>query len=210
MRSGGVDRPLALQQYLLHLTGPCAPHLLVDEDQLAQVMRVAQSMGTVILPIRTEAIVDGPSLERWQDTDLARRLGATLFMIGVVRQLRGAGRVQPPALVSDIHPRLVEVGDIRSDQALLDVGFGLQQGGGTPRDAACKVPSETGWPNRSSQSDNSVRTGPEVLLVEREQQALDPSAIAGPRGKPVRESPNIVLATTRTRFDDDAMLGDDQ
>src|SRR5882724_5173636 len=45
--SGGVDRALALQQHLLHLTGPCPPHLLVDENQLAQVMGVAQSVLAV-------------------------------------------------------------------------------------------------------------------------------------------------------------------
>ena len=82
----------------------------MDENELAQVMRVAQPVGTVILPIRTEAIVDGTPLERGQHSDLARRLGAALVMIGVVCQLRRAGRVQPPALVSDIHPRLVKVG----------------------------------------------------------------------------------------------------
>jgi hypothetical protein len=32
VRSGGVDRALALQQHLLHLPGPCPPHLLVDEE----------------------------------------------------------------------------------------------------------------------------------------------------------------------------------
>ena len=49
-----------------------------------------------------------------------------------------------------------------------------------------------------------------MLLIERDQQALDPRAIAGSIGHPFRKSPDIFLTAARTLFEDNAMFSHNQ
>ena len=63
---GRIDRAFDVHQQLYHLASPRPVHLLVDEEQLAQVVRVAQAMCAVVLPVGTEAVVNGPTLEGWR------------------------------------------------------------------------------------------------------------------------------------------------
>ena len=162
-RSPGVARSTALSGGVLAVSAArllsssicfiCPAHarpICSWTNTLAQVMGVAQSMGTIILPIRTEAIVDGPSLERWQDTDRACRLRATLFMIGVVRQLRGTGRVQPPRWAATYIPVSSKCATSAWLRPCLMCVSVSSRAAAHPASAACKVPSETGWPNRSA------------------------------------------------------------
>src|SRR6266849_7391716 len=72
VRCGDIHSPLDLHQQGLHLPGPRPLPLLVGEDQLTQVVCVAQSVRAVVLPIGAEAVVDGTPPEGWQDPD---RLG---------------------------------------------------------------------------------------------------------------------------------------
>jgi hypothetical protein len=46
----------------------------MDEDQLAQVVRVAQAVCAVVLPVRTEAVMDGTAVKGREDTNRVCRL----------------------------------------------------------------------------------------------------------------------------------------
>jgi len=131
----------------------------MDEGQCPQVVRITQGVGAVVAQIGAQAVVDGGATKDRQDPDLCGRLRAALDVRGIVRQLSGAGHVQPLSLAGDIPAGFVKMPYRSLRYALLNRGFNLGQFVGAHPRAACRVPSAIGCPSRSSKISQVRREG---------------------------------------------------
>src|SRR3970282_207828 len=95
-RSGLSDRGLDVEQAVDHRVGPSLLVLLVYEDQFAQMMRVAQTVGAFVPEVRLPEVVNRPSEEIRQDADGLKGGGAAFGMDVVVGGVGRRGRMQPP------------------------------------------------------------------------------------------------------------------
>ena len=120
---GFAHRILHPHQKGLHLLGPRLAVFFFDEGQLPQMVSVAQPVLTVlVLVVAFQVIVDHPAvgvLAR-QDPHLVHRLLPPLRMREVGGQMRRTRHVQPLALLVDVDPRFVMVGNRGASDPFLD------------------------------------------------------------------------------------------
>ena len=94
--------------------------LLVHEEQLTQMVGVAQTMLALVAQIRLPVVVNGATAEERKNPDVVHRLGPTLLVGLVIRQVIGAGHVKPIPFCFHTTTRLVEVRYLRGCNLLGD------------------------------------------------------------------------------------------
>ena len=104
-----LNSALALAQESDHSLRPGLVALFDQRRQFAQVMRVAQGVLALRLPIRCPGIVDGNPVKEGQKANLICRRRAAFGVRGVVRQVRRAGHVQPVPLPRHRQPGLIKM-----------------------------------------------------------------------------------------------------
>ena len=128
---GSVDPFLNIQQQRLELFCPDLAFFFVQERQFPPMVYVAGAVFAVIVSVRGQRIVYGSALESGKYADFIHGDTAALGMCCIVRQLLGAGDMQPMELAVYALPCLIEMRQWRLFNRLLDRFGGRLQNLGT-------------------------------------------------------------------------------
>jgi len=107
-------------QQLDQAIGPGLPHLLEDIGQFAQVMGIAQSMGTRQIPVGLPAVVNQGADELGKDAEGIECPLAPIGMTAHPGQPAGGQDMQPVERPRDVHPRFVGMDDRKGLERLTD------------------------------------------------------------------------------------------
>ena len=109
---GCGDGSLDFYQQVSHVFGPRLCIALMDEAQVTQVMGVTEGMRDVLIrEVGAVVVVDDDACALGQDVNGIQRLRTPFRVQFIMRQVCGAGRMQPGQLPTHSGASLIVVGD---------------------------------------------------------------------------------------------------
>jgi len=168
---------LDLPQQRLQVGSPGLLVVLLDRGQFAQVMRVAQRVGAVELPVGLQSVMHADAVEGGQDADHRHRHAAPLGMHRIMRQPRRTRHMHPLQRAVDTHPCLVIAPHVRADQGVLDLIFHPYEARGTGLDRRLQGPFRGRVPERVPPQRARAVVRQQVRGQQIHRQRLDPHPV---------------------------------
>ena len=193
-----------------HRLGPLLVLLLPQEDQLAQEVRVAESVVAVVLEVGVPEVVDGAAPEVGQDVGGVHGFAPAPLVRKVPGEPAGRDGMQPVQAAGGAHAGLVEAGHLGLGRQIADeridrfeppgaIGAEVRQGALTEALATEEVTHDLGEPVG----------GQQLVVAQIDGRALDAGTILH-GGCGFRRERGAVEAAAGAGFDFSLVLGDRQ